>query len=138
MLFRSNYDPLVESGQMTLLEGGEQILPGITVETFPGHTASMQAILVNGDRPEEPAFAGQGPRRTACYISDLIPTTAHIDLTWGMSFDLYPLDTIASKKRYYARAIPQKWVTVFTHDPQTPWASLEPDESGKIIAKGVE
>ena len=132
-----NYDPLVESGQMTLLEGGEQIVPGITVETFPGHTASMQAILVKGDRPGEPA-AGEGPGRTACYISDLIPTTAHIDLTWGMSFDLYPLDTIASKKRYYARAIPQKWVTVFTHDPQTPWASLEPDESGKIIAKGVE
>ena len=150
-----NYDPLVESGQMTLLEGGEEILPGITVETFPGHTASMQAILVNG-HPEEPAFAERGPgrspsarrqdpmrvsgvpRRTACYISDLIPTTAHIDLTWGMSFDLYPLDTIASKKRYYARAIPQKWVTVFTHDPQTRWASLEPDESGKMIAKGVE
>ena len=136
-----NYDPLVESGQMTLLEGGEQILPGITVETFRGHTASMQAILVKGGPPEEPAFAEPGlgrVGRTVCYISDLIPTTAHIDLTWGMSFDLYPLDTIASKKRYYARAIPQKWVTVFTHDPQTPWACLEPDESGKMIAKGVE
>src|SRR5215831_11341287 len=53
------YDPLVESGQMTLLEGGEEILPGITVETFPGHTASMQAILVNG-HPEESAFAERG------------------------------------------------------------------------------
>jgi glyoxylase-like metal-dependent hydrolase (beta-lactamase superfamily II) len=122
-----NYDPLVESGQMTLLKGGEQILPGITVETFRGHTASMQAILVQG-----------GQLHTACYISDLIPTTAHLDLAWGMSFDLYPLDTIASKKRYYAGAIPQKWLTVFTHDPQTPWAYVEQDESGKMIAKGVE
>ena len=120
-----NYDPLVETGQMTLLKGGEEIIPGITVKTFPGHTAHMQAIVVRS----------QG--RTACYISDLIPTTAHIDLTWGMGFDLYPLQTIASKKLYYAQAIPEKWLTVFTHDPNTPWAYVEKDDSGKMVAKGV-
>jgi glyoxylase-like metal-dependent hydrolase (beta-lactamase superfamily II) len=120
-----NYDPLVESGQMTLLKGGEEIVPGISVKTFRGHTAHMQAIIV------------QSGGQTACYISDLIPTTAHIDLTWGMSFDLYPLDTIASKKEYYARAIPERWLTVFTHDPTTPWAYLEQDEHGKMVAKGV-
>jgi len=43
-----NYDSLVESGQMTLLKGGEEILPGISVQTFPGHTAHMQAVIVNG------------------------------------------------------------------------------------------
>ena len=74
---------------------------------------------------------------TACYISDLIPTSAHIDITWGMGFDLYPLDTIASKKEYYARAIAEKWLTVFTHDPNTPWAFIEKDELGKMVARGV-
>ena len=120
-----NYDPLVASGQMTLLKGGEEIVPGISVKTFPGHTAHMQAIIVES----------QG--KTACYISDLMPTSAHIDLTWGMSFDLYPLDTIESKKRYYAKAIPEKWLTVFTHDPKTPWAYIEKDALGKMVAKGV-
>src|SRR5258708_4040865 len=43
-----NYDPLVQSGQMTLLKGGEEIVPGISVKSFPGHTASMQAVIVNG------------------------------------------------------------------------------------------
>jgi glyoxylase-like metal-dependent hydrolase (beta-lactamase superfamily II) len=118
-----NYDPLVESGQMTLLKGGEEIVPGISVRTFPGHTAHMQAIIV------------QSAGRTACYISDLIPTTAHIDLTWGMSFDLYPLQTIESKKRYYAKAIPEKWLTVFTHDAKVPWAHVEKDELGKLAAR---
>jgi hypothetical protein len=75
--------------------------------------------------------------KTACYISDLIPTTAHIDISWGMAFDLYPLETIESRKRYYAQAIPEKWLTVFTHDPKTPWAYVERDESGKMLAKGV-
>jgi hypothetical protein len=27
---------------------------------------------------------------------------------------------------------------VFTPDPQTPWAYVERDESGKMIAKGVD
>jgi glyoxylase-like metal-dependent hydrolase (beta-lactamase superfamily II) len=120
-----NYDPLVQSGQMTLLKGGEEIVPGISVKTFPGHTAHMQAVIV------------ESGGRTACYISDLIPTTAHIDITWGMGFDLYPLQTIESKKRYYAKAIPENWLTVFTHDATTPWAYVEKDESGKMVARGA-
>ncbi len=120
-----NYDPLVESGQMKLLHGGEEILPGISVKTFPGHTAHMQAVIVES----------QG--KTACYISDLIPTSAHLDMAWGMGFDLYPLQTIESKKQYYARSVPEKWLTVFTHDPKTPWAYVEKDDLGKMVAKTV-
>ena len=120
-----NYDPLVESGQMTLLKGDEEIVPGISVKTFPGHTAHMQAVLV------------RSRDQTACYISDLIPTTAHIDITWGMGFDLYPLETIESKKQYYAQAVPEKWLTVFTHDANKPWAYVDRDETGKMVAKEV-
>ena len=190
-----NYDPLVESGQMTLLKGGEEIVPGISVKTFRGHTACMQAIIVqspsgaeapvpgmpNGTAEAVPfpnpipgtpkgmaeavrhpnqvleiprqnphfsqkqgemghpasSHSGSSYMATACYISDLMPTTAHIDLTWGMGFDLYPLDTIESKKEYYARALPEKWLTVFTHDPNVPWAYIEKDESGKMVAREV-
>ena len=146
-----NYDPLVESGQMTLLKGGEEIAPGISVKTFPGHTAHMLAVIIRGDVekgttsvvPSAPqanrASAPEGTEsttpKTACYISDLIPTTAHIDLTWGMAFDLYPLQTIESKKEYYAQALPQRWLTIFTHDPKTPWAYVEKDEAGKMVAQ---
>ena len=120
-----NYDPLVQSGQMTLLKGGEEIVPGVSVRTFPGHTAHMQAVIV------------ESGGRTACYISDLMPTTSHTDTTWGMAFDLYPLQTIESKKQYYAQGIPEKWLTVFTHDAKMPWAYVEQDESGKMVAMGV-
>jgi glyoxylase-like metal-dependent hydrolase (beta-lactamase superfamily II) len=144
-----NYDPLVESGQMTLLKGGEEIVPGISVEIFRGHTAHMMGIMVRSpsgakarqiSEPDGTAEAVPFPNRShtvACYISDLIPTTAHIDLTWGMGFDLYPLETIESKKRYYARAIAEGWLTVFTHDPKMPWAYVERDELGKMMARPV-
>jgi len=120
-----NYDPLVESGRMQLLKGTQEIVPGISVEVFPGHTRDMQAIMI------------QGGGKTACYISDLIPTSAHIEVNWGMSFDLYPLETIESRKRYYARAIPEKWLTMFTHDPEIPWAYVRKDERGKIALSGT-
>jgi glyoxylase-like metal-dependent hydrolase (beta-lactamase superfamily II) len=121
-----NYDPLVASGQMTLLKGGEEILPGISVKTFPGHTASMLGVIVR---------ASGASAQTACYISDLIPTTAHIDISWGMAFDLYPLQTIESRKLYYAQSIPEKWLTVFTHDATVPWAYVEKDDQGKMVAR---
>jgi glyoxylase-like metal-dependent hydrolase (beta-lactamase superfamily II) len=121
-----NYDPLVASRQMTLLKGGEEIVPGVSVKIFPGHTATMMGVIVTSGG------------KTACYISDLIPTTAHIDISWGMAFDLFPLQTIESRKKYYAQAIPEKWLTVFTHDPQTPWAYIEKDSQGKMVAKTVQ
>jgi glyoxylase-like metal-dependent hydrolase (beta-lactamase superfamily II) len=118
-----NYDPLVESGQMKLLRGETEILPGIAVRIYPGHTKDMQAVLVRS--------GGQ----TACYISDLIPTSAHINLNWVMGFDLYPVESIESRKKYYAESIPEKWLTMFTHDPEIPWAYIANDEKGKLVAK---
>lgn len=115
-----NYDPLIKSGQMQLLRGDQEIVPGVSVKVFPGHTAHMQAVVVTS--------GGQ----TACYISDLIPTAAHIDLTWVMAFDLFPITTIDSRRRYYERAIPEKWLTVFTHGVDTPWGYIAQDEAGRM------
>jgi glyoxylase-like metal-dependent hydrolase (beta-lactamase superfamily II) len=120
-----NYDPLIKTGQMELLQGDREIVPGVSVKVFPGHTQTMQAVIIKS--------GGQ----TACYISDLIPTSAHIDLTWGMAFDLFPLLTIENRKRYYAQSIPEKWLTMFTHDPQVPWAYIEKDERGKMTTRAA-
>ena len=121
--FTENYDPLVESGQMTLLKGDAQIVPGVSVRVYPGHTRDMQAIVI------------ESGGKTACYTSDLIPTSAHLDPSWVMAFDLYPLETIESRKRYYFESVPQRWLTMFTHDPKMPWAYVEKDGLGKMVAK---
>ena len=118
-----NYDPLVESGQMTLLRGDQEILPGISAAVYPGHTRDMQAVILRSEG------------KTACYISDLIPTSVHLELNWVMAFDLYPLETVESRKRYYAQALPERWLTMFTHDPNLPWAYVEKDEKGKMAPR---
>jgi len=121
--FTENYDPLVESGQMQLLRGSAEIVPGISVEVYPGHTRDMQSIYVRGGG------------KTACYISDLIPTSSHLDLYWLMSFDLYPVQSVESRKRFYSRALPENWLVMFTHDHQIPWAYLQKDERGKVAVR---
>jgi hypothetical protein len=42
-----------------------------------------------------------------------------------MAYDLFPLEVLENRKRYYARAIPEQWLTIFTHDPDVPWAYVE-------------
>lgn len=117
-----NYDPLIRSGQMQLLDGPAEIASGISVALYPGHTRHLQAVFIRSGG------------RTACYISDLIPATWHLHPTWVMAYDLFPLETIENRKKYYAEAIPGNWLTIFTHDPDIPWAYLE-NVNGKISVR---
>jgi glyoxylase-like metal-dependent hydrolase (beta-lactamase superfamily II) len=119
-----NYDPLIRSGQMQLLPAAAEIVPGIRVVPYPGHTRHMQAIIINSGG------------KTACYISDLIPTTWHLDLTWVMAYDLFPLEVIENRKRYYHHALAEDWLTLFTHDPDVPWARLT-ESGGKISVRSM-
>lgn len=120
-----NYDPLIKNGQMHLLHGDEEIVPGVQVKVFPGHTRNHQAVIVKSGK------------HTACYIGDLIPSIAHLPPTWVMAYDLFPLESIASRHRFYEQALPEKWLCVFTHDPNTPWAYIEMDEKNRLTAKPV-
>jgi glyoxylase-like metal-dependent hydrolase (beta-lactamase superfamily II) len=121
-----NYDPLVNSGQMQLLDGDHDIVPGVSVRLYPGHTRNMQAVII------------QSGGRKACFISDLIPTRAHLDLVWVMSYDLFPLETIESRKRFYRDAVPEGWLVFFTHDPEDPWAYVEGGANGRYASRPVD
>ena len=121
-----NYDPLVETGQMTLLDlagvgANAEICPGISVELFPGHTAQMMGVHIESGGEH------------ACYIGDLLPTAHHLDPTWVMGYDLDPLRCIEERKRFYQRAIPEKWLVLFTHDHDTPMARIAVNEKGKPV-----
>jgi len=149
-----NYDPLIASGQLTLIDlegkgkftkddarlrGAEalppvtiqtsaEIVPGVTVENLPGHTASLLGVHIE-------AKAHGGATEHACYVSDLVPTHHHLDATWVMGYDLDPLTCIEERKRFWARAIPEKWLVLFTHDHQVPAAFVAWGEKGKPVVK---
>jgi glyoxylase-like metal-dependent hydrolase (beta-lactamase superfamily II) len=129
-----NYDPLIASGQMTLLttEGirdNPEIVPGVSVELFPGHTAQLIGIHIE-------SRSHGGAAQHACYISDLIPTAHHLDPTWVMGYDLDPITCIEQRKRFLARAIPEQWLVLFTHDHHHPMGYVEWGPKGKPQLKG--
>jgi glyoxylase-like metal-dependent hydrolase (beta-lactamase superfamily II) len=120
-----NYDPLVRNGQAVILDGDSEIVPGISVQIYPGHTAFHMAVMLesNGKR--------------ACYIGDLIPTSAHLHPTWVMGYDLDPIAGIDNRHRFYRDAIPEHWLVMFTHDPKVPWAYVGKDADGKYAIENL-
>ena len=121
-----NYDPLVESGQMQLLRGDAEIAPGISVKVYPGHTRDLQAVILRSGG------------KVAAYPSDLVSDSKHLDPTWVLGYDLYPLESIANKHRFYDIAIAEEWLIIFTHDHELPWAHLHIGEKGRPVARHIQ
>ncbi len=107
-----NFAPIRDAGQWQLLDGDQEIVPGVNVVVVPGHTRNMQCVLLTGGG------------KTVFLPADLTPTTAHLPLAWTMGFDLYPLETVENKKKWLPRAAREGWTVVFAHDPKTPAVRL--------------
>jgi glyoxylase-like metal-dependent hydrolase (beta-lactamase superfamily II) len=112
-------------GQTVFLDGDQQIVPGIRVQVLPGHNRNMQAVWIES----------RGER--ACFISDLVPTSAHVPYPWIMAFDLYPMETLANKRRLLPELLRDQVLVIFPHDPSMPCVRLVEHE-GKIMAVPVE
>jgi glyoxylase-like metal-dependent hydrolase (beta-lactamase superfamily II) len=97
--------PLAAAGVVDFIEADGEVLPGISVWRTGGHTMHHQLIKV------------ESGGRTAVFVADLMPTVAHLDEPWIMGYDLYPMDTLAYKKRFVREAIDGEYVIFFEHDP---------------------
>ncbi len=102
----------------TLLDGEAEVLPGLRSVPTPGHVPYHQSILVES-----------GGER-ACFLADVVPTSAHLPLPWIMAYDLEPLVTLESKRRLYARAELEGWLLLFEHDPAVVGGRLGRDGKG--------
>ncbi len=101
-----NFEPVAQAGRWQLVEGEVDILPGIKLVPTPGHVPYHQSVVISD--------GGE----TACFVADLIPTSAHIPLPWIMGYDLEPLVTLESKKALLSQAEAEGWAIVFEHDPK--------------------
>ena len=110
--------------QTEFLDGDQQVIPGIRVQVLPGHNRNLQAVWIES--------AGE----RACFISDLVPTSAHVPYPWIMAFDLYPMETLANKRKLLPELVRDRVLVIFPHDAEMPWARLR-DREGKIVAEPV-
>jgi len=110
--------------QTEFLQGDCEIVPGIRVEVLPGHTRDMQCVWIESES------------QSACFLGDLVPTRAHLPYPWIMAFDLYPMETLASRHRMLPRLIETGSIVIFPHDPEMGWARLS-ERNGAIVASPV-
>ena len=120
-----NWRPLAESGQLELNDSDYEVLPGLTLETVPGHSRTMQCVRL------------ERGGRTLYGFADLVPTRAHVPLAWVMGYDLYPVETVEAKRRLLPQAAREGWLCLFYHDPDEPLARVV-EEGGKLRAAGLE
>lgn len=86
---------------LELIDAPREILPGITCLATPGHTAGHMSVLIDDE---------------ILYAGDFLPTTAHLQLPWISSYDLYPLTVLETKRHILEQACERGWLVVFEHD----------------------
>uniref|UniRef100_A0A7V3V0E2 MBL fold metallo-hydrolase n=1 Tax=candidate division WOR-3 bacterium TaxID=2052148 RepID=A0A7V3V0E2_UNCW3 len=101
-----NFLALKEAGQLELLNGSVEILPGIELIHTGGHTRGMQIVKISSGS------------QTALFWSDMIPTRGHIPVPYIMGYDLYPLDSMEQKEKLLRQAIAEGWISFLEHDPE--------------------
>ena len=111
-----NFQPVVDAGVVQWLDGEGEIVPGIRGLPTPGHTPHHQSIVVSSED------------ETACFLADVIPTSAHLPLPWIMGYDVEPLVTLETKRWLLDRAREEQWLLVFEHDPVVAWGRLDARE----------
>jgi glyoxylase-like metal-dependent hydrolase (beta-lactamase superfamily II) len=123
--FPENFQPMADSHQWDLVDGNREILPGINVVRIPGHNADIQAVIL------------QGGGKSMAFVADLLPTRHHIPYPWIMAYDLYPLQTLETKKQWVSRIVKENWIVVFGHDPDISAATLH-EREGKMEVSPVD
>jgi glyoxylase-like metal-dependent hydrolase (beta-lactamase superfamily II) len=110
--FARNWEPLRASGQLEIVDGRSELLPGIRMRHTPGHTPHHQSIVIDG--------GGE----TGVFLGDLCPTAAHVPLPWIRGYDVEPLRTLESKRSLWADAVAGRWLVIFEHDASNAWGRI--------------
>jgi len=115
-----NYQPLVESGQMRLLDGDTELAPGVWGVITPGHTPAHMSVR----------FESQGQH--AAFLCDMASYAIHFErLGWMTAYDVEPLVTLETKRRWQKWALETSAVLIFTHDPVRPVGRFVAGDDGK-------
>jgi glyoxylase-like metal-dependent hydrolase (beta-lactamase superfamily II) len=101
-----NFAPLLEAGQLNLIDGEEQVTPEVRFLPSPGHTADHACVAVT--------VAGEH----ALYTGDLVHSAIGLErLPWIPALDVLPLVSLETKRRLTERMIRERTLIAITHAP---------------------
>jgi methylmalonyl-CoA epimerase len=122
---QEDFVPLKDAGVVDFFEGDQTIKPGVRVVRTGGHTGQHQIVYV------------ESGGKTAVYVADMIPTMAHLQDPWVMSYDLFPMETLAFKRRFIREAIDREYLILFEHDPRVSAGYIRENAKGQRFVEQV-
>lgn len=115
-----NYHPLVETGQMRLLDGDTELAPG------------MWGIITRGHTPAHMSIRFESGGQHAAFVCDLACYAIHFErLGWMTAYDVEPLETLETKRRWQQWALETNAILIFPHDPIRPVGRFVRGDDGK-------
>lgn len=110
-----DFVPFRDSGQLRLIDGNAEIIPGLRAWVTGGHTEGHQSlVLENG---------GHG----AVYLGDICPTFRHLPTTWCIAYDLEILKLRRIKPEVLGFIADRGYWALADHDPDHAAAKLRRD-----------
>ncbi|NUM88179.1 MAG: MBL fold metallo-hydrolase [Bdellovibrionales bacterium] len=102
---KENFEIYRGDSRLQLLQGPEEIYPGIRVWLSEGHTLGMQVPFISDGT------------NSILYTADIIPMSAHVRTAWVMAYDCFPLQSIEEKKTLLRECEEKNTVVFFEHCP---------------------
>ncbi|MBK9949619.1 MAG: MBL fold metallo-hydrolase [Nitrospira sp.] len=123
---RDNFTPIANINQWEFLHGDTELVPGVTAVVTAGHTRWHQSVKIESEG------------KVAFFLGDLIPTVSHLPLPYIMGYDLFPIQTLETKRWVLDRAFEEQWLLLFEHDPLVQAGYVRKDQEGKYVLREVE
>jgi glyoxylase-like metal-dependent hydrolase (beta-lactamase superfamily II) len=124
--FGENFTPLQKEGRLRLLYGDTLVTEGVRCCVAPGHTRAIQVVVLQAE-----AWKG-------LFVGDLASYGIQMArAAWLTSYDVLPLENIATKRRWQAWAVENDAWLFFQHDPTTTVARLvSGDDRYELVKMG--
>lgn len=121
---KENIDPLSESGKLRFILKEGSFTQNIHIRMFNGHSEGVIVPIIT-----------VGSKKLV-YAGDLIPTAAHIPISWVCGFDTQPLVSMKEKADFLKEAEEKNYTFFFEHDFYNECCSLTINDN-KVCVKQV-
>ena len=95
-----------EAGRLQVVDGDQDIAPGVRVRVTGGHTAGHQAVYV------------QDQEQTVVFTGDFLFMRAFMKVNWVSALDLFPLEAIERKAAFLSEAARERYLIWLYHETE--------------------
>lgn len=143
---KENILPIQESGRLKMVNlslpivnprltgtvgQGQSSIPNGQLEKVTSDIhSSISIMLVNGHTEAMMLPVIKYNDKTIVFMADLLPSTAHIPISYVMAYDMFPLTTLHEKKSFLKEALENNYFLFFEHDPDTECCNLQLTDRG--------